>query len=87
MFLLCSSPKDFFSATRGGCQEQPNGNILIAESNKGRVFEITPAGEIVWEYFSEFTDGGNKMKERGAIYRMERLEPRFVEPLLKDKNP
>jgi len=68
-------PEDFFSISRGGCQELPNGNILIAETNKGRAFEVTPHGEIVWEYYDEVLKNENGEIERGAIYRMTRLEP------------
>ena len=78
-----ASPADFFSYYRGGCQELPNGNILITESNKGRVFEITPEGKIVWEFFSEISSKGETSVRR-AIYRMMRLDPRIVEPLLKE---
>ncbi|HJP05426.1 MAG: hypothetical protein QGG67_07840 [Gammaproteobacteria bacterium] len=28
----------------------PNGNTLITESDRGRLLEVSPAGEIVWEY-------------------------------------
>ena len=39
-----------------------NGNILITESNPGRIFEITRAGEIVWEYINPVRAGeGDRM--------------------------
>jgi hypothetical protein len=28
----------------------PNGNTFIAEDNTGRLFQVKPDGEIVWEY-------------------------------------
>ena len=37
-----------------GCQRQPNGNTLICEGMWGRLFEVTPDGEIVWEYVSPY---------------------------------
>jgi hypothetical protein len=40
----------FFSSVAGLAQSLPGGNIFIASSHGGRVFEITPAGEIVWEW-------------------------------------
>ena len=40
----------FFSSVAGLAQNLPGGNIFIASSHGGRVFEITPAGEIVWEW-------------------------------------
>lgn len=42
----------FFSGIMGSVQRLPNGNTLIDEALSGRVFEITAAGEIVWEYVS-----------------------------------
>ena len=31
-------------------QRLPNGNTYIAEDNMGRLFQVKPDGEIVWEY-------------------------------------
>jgi len=45
---------NFYSAICGGAERLPNGNTLICESTKGRLFEITPDKEVVWEYFSPF---------------------------------
>ncbi len=49
---------DFHSHNISGCQRQPNGNTLICEGNKGRLFEITPTGDIVWEYFTAYNQFG-----------------------------
>jgi hypothetical protein len=76
---------DFFTARGGDAQRLPNGNTLICESEKGRVFEITPEGEIVWEFWHpEITDG----QKRKTIYRMERIgedDPR-IKALLGSKD-
>ncbi len=64
-------PEKFFSNTRGSCQRLPNGNTLIAESNKGRVFEITSEGKVVWEFYSP--ERKMETKERAPIYRMMRI--------------
>ncbi len=40
----------FFSAICSGMQRLPNGNTQIVEATSGRIFEVTPEGEIVWEY-------------------------------------
>ena len=40
----------FFSKTMGSQKRLPNGNTYIAEDNKGRLFQVTPDREIVWEY-------------------------------------
>jgi hypothetical protein len=72
-------PESFYTMTRGSAQRLPNGNTLICESNKGRVFEITSGGDIVWEWFNP-----NLVEERRVqIYRMLRYPPEMVEPLLR----
>jgi hypothetical protein len=43
-------PSDFFSSHSSGCERQPNGNTVINETFYGRIFEVTPNCEIVWEY-------------------------------------
>ena len=40
----------FFSYFMGGVRRLPNGNTLICETIHGRIFQVTPEGEIVWEY-------------------------------------
>jgi hypothetical protein len=47
----------FYSTGIGSCQRLPNGNTLITESMYGRAFEVTPEGEIVWEYYSPYRAG------------------------------
>ena len=77
-----TDPKeDFYSRSRGGAQLLENGNVLITETDSGRVFEITPAGEVVWEYLSEVTRDKAGAEQRAAIYRMTRLHPDQLETL------
>jgi hypothetical protein len=40
----------FFSSFVSNAQRLPNGNTLIDEGMDGRFFQITPQGDIVWEY-------------------------------------
>ncbi|TYC52062.1 PQQ-binding-like beta-propeller repeat protein [Rhodobacterales bacterium] len=40
----------FFSPYMGGAQRLENGNTFICESAFGRLFEVTPGGDTVWEY-------------------------------------
>ena len=44
----------FFTHFTGGAQRLPNGNTLITEGMAGRLFEVTPSGETVWEFVSPF---------------------------------
>ena len=43
----------FHSNFTSSCQRLPNGNTLILESAHGRIFEVTPDCEIVWEHVFE----------------------------------
>jgi hypothetical protein len=71
-------PASFFSAWRGSNQRLPNGNTLICESERGRAFEVMPDGTVVWEFWNpEMREG-----KRKRIYRLSRLPPSRVEPLL-----
>lgn len=47
-------PWEFHSSFVSSAQRLPNGNTLIAEGMRGRLFQVTPSGEIVWEYHSPF---------------------------------
>jgi hypothetical protein len=49
----------FYSAECGSAQRLPNGNTLISETDAGRAFEVTPSGEVVWEFHNPHTAGSN----------------------------
>jgi len=54
-YLQRDNPMQFFSPHIGGCQRLPGGNTMICEGSHGCVFEVTPDGEIVWEYVNPET--------------------------------
>lgn len=64
----------FFSLASGSTQRLPNSNTLITESDRGRVFEVTPQGKIVWEYINKYRTGKNK-KKIAAIFELIRFRP------------
>lgn len=68
----------FYTASKGSAQRLPNGNTLIAESDRGRAFEVTPAGEVVWEFVSPHKVKGG---QRAAIVRMRRVPTALVDAL------
>lgn len=45
---------DFFSPRLSNAQRLSNGNTLINEGWFGRFFEVTPGGEILWEYVNPY---------------------------------
>ena len=44
----------FYSPFVSSAQRLPNGNTMIAEGSGGRVIEVTPNHDIVWEYISPY---------------------------------
>jgi hypothetical protein len=44
------SEHSFYSSIISGCQRLPNGNTSINAGVPGHMFEVTPSGEVVWEY-------------------------------------
>lgn len=67
----------FFSVGSGAQQLMPNGNVLITESQKGRIFEITRDGHVVWEYWNPRTlDDGRTIVR---VTRAFRVPPDFFE--------
>jgi hypothetical protein len=66
--------ESFFSKWRGSNQRLPNGNTLILESERGRAIEVTPGGEVVWEFWNP----DRKKGRRRLVYRMERIAPERI---------
>ncbi len=63
----------FFSFYISSAQRLPNGNTLIDEGSVGRIFEVNPGGEIVWEFIE-----GMGMQFLGRVYRAYRIPPEWV---------
>lgn len=64
----------FYSAFISSARRLPNGNTLVDEGMNGRVFQVTPQGEIVWEYVSPFygdsaVGGSGRTVRTNWIYR------------------
>ena len=43
-------PTSFYSSSISGAQRLANGNTLICSGETGKIFEVTPEGETVWQY-------------------------------------
>ena len=75
-------PTPFYTSWGGAAQRLANGNTLVTESDKGRVFEITRDGQVVWEFFNPARAKDGK---RATIYRMTRItDPRMRVLLMKN---
>jgi hypothetical protein len=48
------NPTDFYADQISGAQRLPNGNTLICDGPHGVFFEVTPEGDVVWEYVNPF---------------------------------
>ena len=74
--------QDFFSPWRGSVQRLPNGNTLICSSERGQVFEVTPDGRVVWEFWNpdlRAVSGDDGRFERRRIYRFQRVAAEWFE--------
>ena len=58
------SAPDFQATFISGATRLANGNTLITSGPQGRFFEVTPAGQVAWEYWSRYT--GAKGGPQGA---------------------
>jgi hypothetical protein len=58
-------PESFYSFFISGCQRLPGGNTFVCQGKQGRFFEVTPAGEIVWEYWNPYGGELNLERRRG----------------------
>ena len=47
-----------FSARISGAQRLQGGNTLVCCGEQGRVLEVTPEGELVWDWRNPFQDAG-----------------------------
>jgi len=73
---------DLASSTGSSAQRLPGGNTLICEQLDGRFVEVTPDGDIVWEYINPVATDGPAPQgtvfngypfEFNAVFRVERL--------------
>lgn len=67
-------PPNFYSDRISNAQRLPNGNTLINEGLFGRFFEVTPAGEAVWEYVSPYFGPANRpvQNQSNSVFRVYR---------------
>jgi hypothetical protein len=64
-----------YSSYISSAQRLPNGNTMITEGAGGRIIEVTPSFEIVWEYISPYF---SRRMGNNAVYRAYRLPYQWV---------
>lgn len=86
-------PISFYSYQISGTQRLPNGNTLICEGGAGRIFEVTPNKEIVWEYVNPFLAqsgavvGASPTSYANSVFRAHRYGPDHPGLQSKDLDP
>ncbi|MCZ6876356.1 MAG: aryl-sulfate sulfotransferase [bacterium] len=67
----------FFSSFISGAQRLDNGNTLICEGMHGRIFEVTPTGEMVWQFVNPFFGYDERWGNVNTVFRAYRYSPDF----------
>ena len=72
-----SKPDSFQASHVSGAERLENGNTLISSGPQGRLFEVTSAGEIVWEYWSPYSDAlaGSNSASAFSLFRAIKIAP------------
>jgi len=70
--------RKFCSARISGAQRLENGNTMICEGRAGRVIEVTPEGDIVWEYISPYTGPADEEVPQNNVYRAYRVPASWI---------
>ena len=76
-----SPPYNFFSPYISGARRLPNGNTLITEGMFGRMFQVTPDGQVVWEYINPhfYADAEGQVVNR--VFRANHYSPEQIPAL------
>ena len=61
--------QDFYSHHISGQERLASGNTLVCEGLWGRIFEITPEGELAWEYVSPYLHAAHIGDDVNWIFR------------------
>jgi len=75
---LFSDASKFYSSYISSAQRLPNGNTLITEGSDGRLLEVTPDHEIVWEYINPYYTGIPGRGKMNMVYRAYRVPYEWV---------
>ncbi len=67
---------EFRSWTSSTVERLPNGNTLIVVSESGRAIEVTPGGDVVWEFFNPHRAGDEK-QFIATLFQLLRVGPEY----------
>ena len=75
----------FFSHIGGSVQKLPNSNLFACATTEGHLFEVTPAGDVVWEYINPVTATNGVVPYKrdnwpmyNPVYRATRYSPTYA---------
>ncbi|MBN2564321.1 MAG: hypothetical protein JXB46_01280 [Candidatus Eisenbacteria bacterium] len=72
----------FHSPQCGSNERLPNGDTLISETDRGRALEVTPEGEIVWEYVNP-AQAGDEGQYIASLFEVIRIPRDYVKSWLR----
>lgn len=78
---LFTDASKFYSSYISSAQRLPNGNTLITEGSAGRLIEVTPEHEIVWEYVNPYFNIIFDKFTNNMIYRAYRVPYEWIPQL------
>ena len=68
----------FYSPYVSSAQRLPNGNTLVDEGSDGRLIEVTPDHEIVWEWICPYYSHNDEGPRNNMVYRAYRYPYSYV---------
>ena len=74
-------PFNFFSAYISGARRLPNGNTLVTEGHFGRIFQVTPDGQVVWEYINPYFGANEAGHVVNSVFRATHYLPEDIRQL------
>lgn len=69
----------FYTPFIGSVQRLPTGNTIICEGDFGRIFEVTPDNQIVWEYVNGIV-GTGQVGTSSLVYRAHKVPTTWLQP-------
>jgi len=81
MWTYAGDETHFFeSGIRSDQRQLPNGNVLITESDGGRLLEVDRSGEIVWEFINPVRGGPKNKLIPVLFFGVQRYTPATLDP-------
>lgn len=76
---VADPPESLYAAFVSSAQRLPNGNTMIVDGTGGRFLEVTPEGEIVWDYVNGFLGSmpANEFFSPTSVFQAQRYAPDY----------